>query len=679
MAIEFNVESQVKTYATISAFPSIGAVKTIYIALDTKLIYVYDSGAYTSIGDATSAEWGHINGDITSQVDLQSALNDKFNNPTGDSTQYLDGAGTPTTFPAFASADKMVTIGRNATGSTLYKGTIVYINGSTGNRPNFVKAQANSEMTSAGTFGVIEADIPNNADGNCVTIGTISDLDTRSSAPHPFTSDTLADGDTIYLSPTTAGFITNVKPYAPNHLVYLGKVVRTSPTNGTIVYRVQNGYELDELHDVSAQTPNNNEVLSFESATTLWKPKSLTTLLGFTPVPNSRMLTINGVTQDLSADRTFTISTGITIGTTAITSGTIGRILFEGTGNVVSESANLFWDNTNGRLGIGTSSPSAIIHSVGSVTASGATARGNYLNNTLVASANNDVLVGLDVQPTFTNGAFTGVTNFGLRSSINYAGEYNGILIRNTNNTAGVGVSRYALGNDANTLLCGFNAFSSVYGSYLNNASVLATFPTSDLILATNFNLANGGTSSIKFFTGGYTSGQQKMQITGSTGNVLIGTTTDAGYKLDVNGTARVQSNAASVATILGTTTSARLVINNATTTPNVGLSLQSNSVNKWSLASYGSTSDFTFYNDAIGADALFIKGTTNNVILGSTTDVSSALLNVTSTTKGFLPPRQTQAQRTAIASPAIGLQVYQTDGVEGLYIYKSTGWALLL
>ena len=67
-------------------------------------------------------------------------------------------------------------------------------------------------------------------------------------------------------------------------------------------------------------------------------------------VPTSRTLTINGTTQDLSADRTFTISTGITIGTTAITSGTVGRVLFEGTGNVVQESANLFFDPTTNIL-----------------------------------------------------------------------------------------------------------------------------------------------------------------------------------------------------------------------------------------------------------------------------------------------------------------------------------------
>lgn len=64
--------------------------------------------------------------------------------------------------------------------------------------------------------------------------------------------------------------------------------------------------------------------------------------------------------------------------------------------------------------------------------------------------------------------------------------------------------------------------------------------------------------------------------------------------------------------------------------------------------------------------------------VVGSISINSSAVLQADSTTKGFLPPRQTQAQRTAIASPAVGLMVYQTDTVEGLYIYKSTGWTFI-
>jgi len=207
----------------------------------------------------------------------------KYDIPAGTISQYVRGDGTLATLPSGGAATQMNTQGRNSTGVTLYKGTIVYISGSTGNLPNFVKAQANSEATSAGTFGVVVADIANNADGYVCTIGTIDNLDTRSSATNPFTSDTLVDGDTIYLSPTTAGYITRVKPYAPNHIVYIGKVVRTSPTNGTIVYRIQNGYELDEIHDVAAQTPSNNDGLFFETATSLWKNKTIANVLGYTP------------------------------------------------------------------------------------------------------------------------------------------------------------------------------------------------------------------------------------------------------------------------------------------------------------------------------------------------------------------------------------------------------------
>ena len=137
--------------------------------------------------------------------------------------------------------------------------------------------------TSTCTFGVIVNDIANNTDGNCCVLGYLDTLDTRTTATYPFTTDTLADGDTIYLSPTTAGYITNVKPSAPNHLVYLGKVTRTSPTNGTIIYRIQNGYELEELHNVAIASVANNDVLTYESSTSLWKNKTFVSALGFTP------------------------------------------------------------------------------------------------------------------------------------------------------------------------------------------------------------------------------------------------------------------------------------------------------------------------------------------------------------------------------------------------------------
>jgi hypothetical protein len=159
----------------------------------------------------------------------------------------------------------------------MYRGQIVYISGSTGNLPLVTLSRANAESTSARTYGVIKDDIADNGTGYVVTIGSLQNLDTRSTATHPFTSDTLADGNRLYLSPTTAGYVTNVKPSAPNHLVYIGTVVRTSPTNGYIEYQIQNGYELDEIHDVSIPTtPTDGQVLTYELSTNLWKAKTPT-------------------------------------------------------------------------------------------------------------------------------------------------------------------------------------------------------------------------------------------------------------------------------------------------------------------------------------------------------------------------------------------------------------------
>lgn len=76
-----------------------------------------------------------------------------------------------------------------------------------------------------------------------------------------------------------------------------------------------------------------------------------------------------------------------------------------------------------------------------------------------------------------------------------------------------------------------------------------------------------------------------------------------------------------------------------------------------------------------------FVKNSSSDirVIINGSTGYASAILSADSTTQGFLPPRMLQTQRTAIASPAVGLIVYQTDATEGLYIYKSTGWTFIV
>lgn len=162
---------------------------------------------------------------------------------------------------------------RNNTGATLTKGTVVYINGAVGNKATVAKALGNADATSAQTLGLITADLAHNGNGYVTVMGQLVGLNTSA----------FTEGDQLYLSGTVAGAYTATKPLAPKHLVYIGVVTRSHVNFGAIEVKVQNGYELYEIHDVSITTPANGNVLTYDSATSLWKNLSVATALGYTP------------------------------------------------------------------------------------------------------------------------------------------------------------------------------------------------------------------------------------------------------------------------------------------------------------------------------------------------------------------------------------------------------------
>lgn len=168
-----------------------------------------------------------------------------------------------------AAMSVVVTV-RNSTGATLTKGTVVYITGATGQTSTVSKAIATSDSTSAQTLGLIAADIPNNTTGSVILVGGLDDVDTSA----------YADGQQLYLSPTTAGGMTSTKPYAPNHLVYTAVVEYAHAVHGKLFVKVQNGYELDELHDVAAQTPTNGQTIVYNSTSGLWEKNTVSLTAG---------------------------------------------------------------------------------------------------------------------------------------------------------------------------------------------------------------------------------------------------------------------------------------------------------------------------------------------------------------------------------------------------------------
>jgi len=156
----------------------------------------------------------------------------------------------------------------NKTGATLTKGTIVYIktSSSSASYPEVLKANASTEATSSKTIGAIYENILDGAVGYIITSGQVHNLNTSA----------YNIGDRLWLS-TTDGLVTTTPPSEPNHTVFIGHVTRSQTTNGRILYAIQNGYELDELHGVSVPSPSNNNVLYFDNATGLWKDKALST------------------------------------------------------------------------------------------------------------------------------------------------------------------------------------------------------------------------------------------------------------------------------------------------------------------------------------------------------------------------------------------------------------------
>lgn len=193
-------------------------------------------------------------------------------------------------------------------GVAINKGQAVYVTGADGTNMVVGLASNASEATSSKTMGLLDATVSTNGFANVVTEGLLAGLDTSTAG---------SEGDPVWLG-TGGNLIYGLinKPYAPAHLVFIGIVTRKNNSNGEIFVKVQNGFELKEIHDVDLITsaPTAGQLLRYNSDG-LWKnwsPNYLTaesdTLASVTGrgATTSTPVTFNGnVTLGNSADLVF--------------------------------------------------------------------------------------------------------------------------------------------------------------------------------------------------------------------------------------------------------------------------------------------------------------------------------------------------------------------------------------
>jgi hypothetical protein len=155
---------------------------------------------------------------------------------------------------------EIVALVKSANNSTLTDGQAVYITGSDGVNKLVSLAQANTEPTSSKTFAIMTETISGGNKGFATTFGLVRGLNTNH----------LVEGAPVYLSATTPGALTATRPTSPNHAVFIGFCVRKNQNNGVIFVNIQNGYELEELHDVKLTSVADGQALVWDSAQSLW-------------------------------------------------------------------------------------------------------------------------------------------------------------------------------------------------------------------------------------------------------------------------------------------------------------------------------------------------------------------------------------------------------------------------
>ena len=251
---------------------------TVPIEGDPGKLQILNS-AGNSVINASALQWDYaleqlnVVGDVSAQKFYGSSVLFNTNMPSDyaavEGEVYYDSdahtlsiqTGTDTTLQV--GQEQVIRV-RNETGDTITDGTVVYVSGTQGNgvaKLLIGKATASVEEVEQDIVGIATQDIAHNSDGFITTFGVVRNISTAGTTV----------GDIIYLS-TSAGKFTNVAPQAPNHTIKLGIVLRVHQNDGAVFVKVDPGFDLANLHDVSVQGIQSGDLLRWNG--TIFAPSA---------------------------------------------------------------------------------------------------------------------------------------------------------------------------------------------------------------------------------------------------------------------------------------------------------------------------------------------------------------------------------------------------------------------
>jgi hypothetical protein len=184
---------------------------------------------------------------------------------TGTTSITVSVDQTAITANSATNAEVIRTYVKNSSGSAMTKGQAVYVSGADGTNVTISLSSASTEATSSKTLGLLAQDLSNNAFGYVIETGLLAGIDTSAATA----------GQTVWLGDTPGSRVYGAPPADPSHSVFLGIVARSNLNNGEILVQVQNGYELNELHDVNAGSPADGQALIWQSSTSQWVNQTL--------------------------------------------------------------------------------------------------------------------------------------------------------------------------------------------------------------------------------------------------------------------------------------------------------------------------------------------------------------------------------------------------------------------